>query len=376
LSGAASPPSFEAGGPVSGLSAEDGEEVLAYIRKMQRRFGETLSVFVTRRCPLRCAHCLVDAGGEAEDLPADLLRKFEQGIGELEGITWLGLTGGEPLMCAEAVRRLSAAAAARSIRVTISTSAFWAGTPIAARRLVASLPNIDHFAISTDAYHLPFVPLDRVRNAYVAAKEAGRRVTIRVTSPTGAEVEAPWFREIASFAGGDLQTGELLSAGRGRELSFTEDLAARPPSIPCISAGPVICEDGLVQPCCNALLAAPRGHALELGTLRERTLPEIVRAAATHPVLQLLRASGFGWLLERLRQEGLGEFLPSKHIVANPCATCLQLFSSPAINSFVSELAKDRDFAWSVAHAACDELNESAVLDSLMALEGNDAEDA
>src|SRR5262245_19988434 len=156
---------------------------LSELATVQRIAATHLTFSLTLACPLRCAHCIVDAAPElgSTTMPVDVASHYAEQMPELaaHGITGISFTGGEPTVARRPLRILADAAAAAGIECGIVTAAPWARTPTLARRTVNDLASIAAWDLSMDRYHEDFVSLDMIRNAYDALFESRRRVTFR-----------------------------------------------------------------------------------------------------------------------------------------------------------------------------------------------------
>lgn len=163
------------------LTEQDLDDIEAHVARIQSHFGQTLAVSLTNRCPLRCAHCCVAAGRDV-DLTNSLVDRLCRELGAVCGtVRTISLTGGEPLLMPEVVSAIARASRTHGLSTGVVTSACWAGSRAQAEAVVQTQPDVDSYDISTDIYHLEFVPWDNIRNAFEVARELGKRVIIRLT---------------------------------------------------------------------------------------------------------------------------------------------------------------------------------------------------
>jgi hypothetical protein len=255
-------------GSVPGGSPDEvAADFAAKVRRMQAKFDAVLAVSVTSRCNLRCRHCGRNCTREGTDLSPELVSAICRDLPGLRPrVRELGITGGEPTLVPQAIRRLAEAAAACGCAACVMTNGSWATSPAAAKKIVRSFPGLHAIVISTDRHHLPFVPARSVRNAYEAGRESGLEVRILVTlSPERIEAEDALLEGIREFAGEDLMTQKLKPMGRARSMRAGFTYSAEPPLIPCTTSGPLIREDGTMIPCCRGLDWLPCGHPMCVG---------------------------------------------------------------------------------------------------------------
>ena len=338
------------------------------IRRIQAEFGKVLAGSVTSRCNLRCRHCGRSCVAEGDDLPDELIASIGAGLPSVSrGIREFGITGGEPMLCRDRVRSLSDMAADCGITACVMTNAYWATSVSIAKQVLRSFAGLQAIGVSTDRYHLPFVPLTHIRNACEAAREIGLGVRVSITAAVPHDIEDErLIADVREFAGDDLLVQELAPRGRARSLKETPPTSSELPLLPCTSLGPLIREDGVVAPCCRGLDWLPHGHVMSVGDLREASLPELYRRLQSHAVLQFVRVWGFSSLFERMRSAGLAGFFPGGHLQLSPCATCSALCRIPELCGFFETLMADSWFRLQVASGRHLVLDESEMLDLLL----------
>ena len=97
---------------------------------------------------------------------------------------------------------------------------------------------------------------------------------------------------------------------------------------PCVSTGPLVRHNGETRPCCSSLLEADVAHPFCTPRADEVGLVATYRAWKADPILQLVRAIGFGpamdWVRDALGPDALPEQLPS-----HPCDQCMSIWRVP-----------------------------------------------
>jgi MoaA/NifB/PqqE/SkfB family radical SAM enzyme len=144
----------------------------------------SLTVIVTLRCIAQCTHCATNSSpGRAETIEASLAAQAVEEAAQA-GLS-LVMSGGEPLLEFQLVEDLAKRASKYGISVAVCSNGYWGRTPEQATRIVDRLSSagVDTLLLSTDVYHLPFVPLDAVESAARAAVAAGMYCEIAVPSP-------------------------------------------------------------------------------------------------------------------------------------------------------------------------------------------------
>src|SRR3972149_174304 len=350
------------------IDKDDVDDIEGFINKKQSNYGSILSISLTNRCPLKCEHCFINAlPSKGDDMDIKMVSNIASQLKDLQGtITDIGITGGEPFMKPQEIKIISKAANRMGATVGVVSSGYWASSRIEAERIINEHEDISDYNVSTDVYHLKVVPLTNIKNAYEASKKNGKNVTIRFTEGyENLEKERLLLEEIRAFAGKDIHLQSLIPFGRAEHLDKKFPFTRKKPPIPCLSNGPVICEDGTVLPCCNALIAVRKNHPLVLGNVATETLSTIYKKSSTNTLFHFLRLWGSYGLYELLRKSSLSNLLPTKHMFFNPCYTCAKLFSIPQINKYLAELVMDFELRLKVASGLRYYLEESIFLEEL-----------
>lgn len=291
-------------------------------------FGYHVAVSLTNRCPLSCAHCVTQSGPKvsAPDLSAEAVDSFLTYVETNEDVALVSLTGGEVGLLPGTIRHFVERAGRVGIRIGLMTSAFWAKTPAAAERFLDACGPVHLVTLSTDHYHLEFVPLSFIRNAYRACTARGIPTLVRLTiasepSAGERELEALLRREV----GDSLQVQHLVNWGRAADLGLAapDEPGANVPTMPCPTTGPHIMEGGQVIPCCNSLTALEPTHDLVLGDLRQESYAEVWDRSKHDLLLLYIRLFGFHAIVAELQRLGFG--ITNTDI--SPCEVCTRIFA-------------------------------------------------
>ncbi len=216
-----------------------------------RRLGFT----VTRACPLRCAHCSVSAGPElgATTFGADFAHRVVDQLEELwaADVRFLDFTGGEPTLAPNFVRAVSAAGKSVGMTSGMVTAAHWAVTPQQANRFVTRFCGVDNWDISTDVYHLPFVPVDRVNIAFRTLTERGKHPLVRIAHHEAMTYEdAKLIDLVRTFAGDNIAFQSVGPVGRAANIFMDVPVARERADLgACPTTGPLVKVTGEVSPC-------------------------------------------------------------------------------------------------------------------------------
>ncbi|MEX2631080.1 MAG: radical SAM protein [Tistlia sp.] len=341
------PSAFPDGRPKSPRSVESFHEALAL---SSRRLGFS----VTQGCPLRCGHCSV---GAAPELHANRYGRDFTGlvVGQLDalaeaGIESIDFTGGEPTLVADFVATVSRAASARGITCGIVTAAHWATTERQIDRTLERFGAIDHWDISTDVYHLEFVPLRAVESAFRRLEAAGKEPLIRIAYHEPMTVpDAELIQAAMAFAGRRVAFQPIGPVGRGIEVAHSERVGeADWDRGPCPTTGPLVQWNGRVAPCCAPASHETHDHPLWLGDARQEPLTTIVARWRTHPLIQTLRVWGFAPLRAWFSEAGVADGAVLRE---RACDLCVQWLRDPQLCALAAERAGRLEHRVRLAHA-------------------------
>ena len=307
-----------------------GQDLLA----LQRLAWTSITFSVTRRCPLRCGHCITRSAPDLTDpvLGLDTARIWATDILKLAklGLQHISFTGGEPLMALDAVVLLSQAAHSVGISSYIVTSGAWASTPEVARRVVGRLQHIVHWDIGYDVFHADHLPRARLENVISALSQIDACYTLRVCMSDDDRETKEFLRSIYGLVGDNgvivLQSTRALGRAESDSEKIRQD--QRQPHLPmrpCVSTGLFVRADGTTGPCCSGLAyEQAANHPFQYNkVVRAGDLVAAWHAWRNDPLLRLLRLVGFAALDGWLREAGL---LNNIKFSSDPCEACVSLW--------------------------------------------------
>ncbi|MFE5791419.1 radical SAM protein [Streptomyces sp. NPDC056503] len=300
-----------------------------------------LLVTLTRRCPLRCAHCSTGSAPETREQPGPArLRRFVGSFGPSDRPDVMMLTGGEPLLLPRLVADLSASARSAGTRTAVLSGMFFARPGARARSRVVpasvlrALAAVDHFSASLDVHHEREVPRSAVFRALREIREAGPAVSLHLTGdgpgdPYLADVTRAIDREFDGTV--PALVNEVRAVGRAASWAGPARPAPAPgagavPAAPCaMAAWPVVAFDGTVLACCNQEVVdqRPAPDHLTLGHIARDDWAAVRARTLGSPLLRLVRAMGAPGLRDR--------YLPDAGPAASPCAECRRFGDRPEV---------------------------------------------
>lgn len=272
--------------------------------ELRRQAGAGLYLALTRRCPLRCAHCSTSSTLLSEQADEQVYLRFVNSFTSDDHPEILWLTGGEPLLRPRLVMDITERAHRVGTRVAITTGLFFARQGCLPASLVPVLQKINFVTASLDVFHEREVPRDAAFRTLDEMLAAGVSVGLQVTgiddddpylSDVLAEIRHRFGRAIGVYV------ALLKPAGRAKEW-LDADGASSPPTRPsaarplpqgCDAATwPVVTFSGAVVGCCNQeTIDNPPEHLL-LGDTGSLTWPALRQAMLSRPILRVLRTVG------------------------------------------------------------------------------------
>ncbi|MCL2498331.1 MAG: radical SAM protein [Symbiobacteriaceae bacterium] len=340
----------------------------ADLKIIQTEPRELLSFSITLDCPSRCAHCIVSSGPEAQatTISLETARRYASQMPALSqaGIKRICLTGGEPFVAPQVVSILSQAAVANGMRCGVMTSGNWALDEATAQYIVASHPHIIDWQISTDIFHIAYIPLAQVRLAFLAAKQAGKKTRLRVTCHMPAvEQDRQLVKELREFADLDEIDFQLLrKLGRAKEM---ETEGNRLLHLPCLTQGILIRWDGSIAPCC-VNFTEERQHPFQFGSTTQRPLTAILQDFFCHPLLQLMRTTGFSEIINWLSESGM-ELSLDNMVFDDICYLCSYIYQNSQVAEYLSRRAAQPENRLKIAVLLSQMYDDNAMLRQTLA---------
>jgi MoaA/NifB/PqqE/SkfB family radical SAM enzyme len=280
------------------------------------------------------------------------------------------ITGGEPFYNLDLLRQVLDSALDKGLVPAVVTNAFWAKDPGRATALLESLPQIKMLSVSSDVYHQKAIPFQNVENAILAARKLGVRHNVALCF--GEEDDPAYLalkRRVEETVDPDLiRVAAVYPAGRavrqfGRDGDGTVE---QPPPAACTAADfPTIFPDASMIGCMGIVKELPRDHPLYFGSLRQRTLAQILDESEANVALHILRLWGPARLVELLTAAGCGERLPKRFRKHAYCDLCYALASDGEMRRALKTVTAGKELAQKTAYARLYYLKEGAMIDRL-----------
>lgn len=294
----------------------------------------TLGFTIHRACNASCSICCFSSEPSCkEKLNVDRIREYIDESREMEEITTIAFTGGEPFLEYDLLADLISYAKSAGKKVNTVTNGFWANSYEKAFEKLSHLKKcgLDYLSLSHDAYHKKYIRTENIRNIL--------RVTTKLEIPTSLAIVKVKDEEIGSIIdeiGSDIYTasikvGPCLPVGRAKK-SFSEDQYDRTiesDKARCAyGANLVVCYDGTIYPCCSQVIV---NTGLGIGNFENISLKEAMSKLKNNALLYFLRNADMKFYSDFAKNK-LGIEIPD--YIVNPCELCAILFKKENIDLF------------------------------------------
>ena len=269
-----------------------------------------LKIHLTYQCTSECAHCRFRCTrAPSPALDRDLALECIRSLQEHNDLDLVVLMGGEPGLVPDLTYSLAAETHALGIPVRVETNAYWSTSRQAAKAFLEPLADAEASVMfSLDAFHEPYIPMDRLEHAIQTAAQLEMKHNLEMpyldvqnhshaqdkrTDELLAELEnrlerspcCPIYKGPILFNGRAAdQLAPLVSAGRGVPAEVCD-------RVPWWSDG--------WQETADLLILDPEGYlskgcCIAIGNVREHPAHEILSTfdARTHPILATLLTDG------------------------------------------------------------------------------------
>ena len=257
---------------------------------------------------------------------------------EVSSVEWISFSGGEPFLFPDLLLKLISFASGLGLHTECVTNCFWAETAEGALKVLGRFKQagLTVINISTDDFHQQYLPFDRVRNGYDAAKHLGVKIVIMSTVKRSSTINAGQLRQL-------LEDDGILILGKGvSQSASTTALAVQSGFLPIGSGADIpekeqVIEDrslagaceislrdisihpsGKVLPCCSA---AGIAETAVIGNAKETRLQKIIQEAGRHPFFRVLSRDGPQGLCKYLHLDNTGK------PYVNKCHLCYELLT-------------------------------------------------
>ena len=289
-----------------------------------------LSIMITRRCNMSCAHCSVESSPKIKGDPdaAELIEVLREA--HRNGVRSILLTGGEPMLRENLVMEMLLECQRLGLMSTVTSNGFWGKSPERAHAVVTRFKALGMrlLTISYDRYHADFQGVEPTLNIARAAAQAKLTLNISITRTLE---EDDLERIVAPFEGvpnANLRFYDVQPLGRARDFD-QETLRAQSSGFCSACNAPALTDDGRITACNGPAYFAPASSVISVGALADEPLSTLMHRHRHDAILETIRTQGPQWMLGELRQMPGFESWGRAHY-SGMCDICLHLNSDQA----------------------------------------------
>jgi len=308
-----------------------------------------LGLILTQRCNAQCTHCATDCGPYHTQTLA--IEKVAALMDDAARLTPAGerldfsLSGGEPFLDLDYLIAIVKYGSSLGATVSCVTNAFWASSDLKAQAIVARVRSagLTRIAASTSRFHQRFVPIERVQRALSAARVAGIYTLLKVAY-CAEDTEEGLVQHWEEFVGADSLQAFPIAPYLRRGAGLPETSFVKVTGLPegrCPSPSLTIREDGRAYTCCTPGAFEP---LLQLGSIHDNSLEDIVAEFQFGLVLQVLREAGPRYFAEYAVARGQGSRLRNTYV--DECDLCAHIASDPALSRTARTCARQYRKDW------------------------------
>jgi len=266
-----------------------------------------ISLALTRRCPLHCAHCATHSTMSSDESPADTFLDFVDTFTPDDHPDVVAISGGEAFLRADLMVRVSERAQAAGSAIAALSGMYWATASRIPPAIKRAIDALDHFSASMDVFHEREVPRADVYRALEQLVSEGKDVSIHLV---GLDADDPYLAEVTDevvdrFDGRVPMLVNTVNPMVGRAKEWAEQpvfIGGAPVEAdPCTLAfWPVVAFDGTVVACGNDdVVDGPAPLHLRLGHAATDSWPTIRERCLSAGVLRGIRTFGPEYLADR-----------------------------------------------------------------------------
>jgi organic radical activating enzyme len=334
-----------------------------------------LTILTTDTCTAACAHCCMGSSPQRKaKLNFENIKTWIDQIAEKTTIRTIIFAGGEPLLLGEDIFAAIEYVRERCLKSRLVTNAYWAisddrASAVCKRLLDAGL---DELNISIDDFHIPYVDPQKVRNAFLAARQMDFQsvIVVHCTGPTtkfnaqeldqllGERIprlfddeceriyrDTPGQRPFVAISNTVLQAvgrgGQSLSAGDIYLDDRWEKRSRQIGGCPWAVQSPAITPGGHLVSCCGFEVAG--NEILDIGDLSTHSVPDLLDKADQDLPLNWIALEGPYAIMDFLRT--LQPELPFRERYGSYCELCEHIVTEPVLVKAFKEGMAQRAFS-------------------------------
>ena len=283
---------------------------------------------------MTCAHCSVESSSRIRNQPSEEMLEGVVTQAAAAGVRAMLFTGGEPMLREELVTRLVRLATRSGLGTAITTNGFWGKSASSALSTLKRLrkAGLSFFTLSYDRYHAEFQGPQPGLNIMKAAESLKVSMNLNVTRVADDKEMGALLEPFASSSYPKLRVYDVQPVGRARELdkkTLRQGTHGR-----CQAAEvPSVTDDGRLIACNGPSYFQPAHSPLNVGSLNETPLADLLARHRDDPILQTVRTFGPERLRSELSQIPGFENFEWRESYSGLCDLCLHINSDAAAAS-------------------------------------------
>ena len=314
------------------------------MQKMRQK-TKTVYINITNQCNASCRHCINKNSktilGEA---PRNQVLEWIQLISKTSYRN-VNFVGGEPFLNLSLLKEYIQACISARLTPGVTTNGFWAKTKEDALHILSELSGLKKILVSTDRYHLEYIPKESIKNLILACKELGIFVAINIVSCTVKEGQET--KELFETLGDNIyiNINPMMPAGAAyslRDQIETHDYISNIDELPeyCGVNDHFINCKGDIYACCMSTLAVTTNY-LRFGNLSTDPLSTILESRKNNKIYQLLNEKGPKGLIQVLLNCASYEEI-KVHSYTSECDLCVEVCNNSKLHSEIIKILEER----------------------------------
>ncbi|SJN59096.1 molybdenum cofactor biosynthesis protein A [Vibrio ruber DSM 16370] len=318
-----------------------------------------LTILTTNRCTASCEHCLMNSSRQRREKLslATICDTVDQLLSASRDFGQVIFAGGEPTLLRSELLDAIAYCHVKGLKTRIVTNASWASSRQTAEQMIESLreAGLAEINYSVDDYHLPFVPFERVANAWRASKNKGFESVVIAncygprSTITHEYICAQLGEDIATFWDDNgmpasltnpapdgtrylLSNAHLQRLGRGADIPdtqvvFPKHQASLNIACPWAVRSAALSAQGHLVACCGT---EAHGHEfLDFGAVNDTNVAELLERGDRQLVVRALRKFGPYFLMQFVREFSDETLFHPKTRYSSVCEICENVLKNP-----------------------------------------------
>ena len=338
------------------LSVTPRSPVVRSDPKSDWQFNEEIGLFLTRRCPLRCAHCIVSSHPAYDDPDEESVLRIVRSIAADRRLKHVSITGGEPFLRLDLLAECISSLRAAGKRLSVVTSAHWAATAPRAHQVLEHAFGGVHDVkvwLSLDPHHREFLPARNYHNAIDAAYALGLEVGIKAVYIKDPEEGTQFVREtipaecLAKVQ--EIYLQPLFVLGRAQGLAPDLERDSESPEGVCGKCVPHINENGQAIACCG-VFDTKKENPLYLGDAGRDDLGALLDRSDRDWLIQAIRTLGPARMARLIADDASEPQAEKRYLPHDICSLCDRIMGSPKrVSALRARLTRDSELRTKIA---------------------------